>query len=279
MSTMTQVQYRPSFPRIVRSEFRKITSLRSTWVISILTIAFYLLIAFFVAQGVDSMSDYWSKNEIEVFTSSYMVTSIFQIALLFGIAFGAMSMTSEYSHNTIQASLLASRSRLSFYGAKLIVLTVIWGIVSTLALLLSAGLIQLLISKHDVSLPVGETGFWLSLIACVVVLVCGVVMSTGVGAVLRSTVGATTFMFGIVLILPILEIIPLDFLDDIGPYFPINVMNAAIQPREDGLMNGLVNDLILQEDALSANMSLIVLLVYATIFIALGALSLKRRDA
>lgn len=281
MSAQTQApaQYRPTFFRLLRSEFRKLTSLRSTWVISILTIAFYLLIAFFVAQGVDSMSNYWSPAEMEVFTSSYMVTSIFQLALLFGIAFGAMSMTSEYSHNTIQTSLLASRSRLSFYAAKLVVLTIFWGIVSAIALLLSAGLIQMRISAHSVSLPFGDFGFWLSLAACAVVLICGVVMSAGMGAVLRSTVGTTTFMFGIVLVLPILQIIPLDFIEDLTPYFPINLMTAAVQPREEGLASSLVNDLVISDDWLSANGSMLVLIIYATVFIALGAFSLKKRDA
>jgi len=270
---------RPTFLRLARSEFRKITSLRSTWVISILTVVLYMLIAFAVAQGVDSMSNYWSAAEMSVFTSSYMVTSIFQLALLFGIAFGAMSMTSEYSHNTIQTSLLASRSRLSFYAAKLVVLTLFWGAVSAVALLLSSALIQVRISKHSLSLPFDQVGFWLSLAACTVVLICGVVMSTAMGAVLRSTVGATTLMFGIVLILPILQIIPLNFIKDLAPYFPINVMSSAVQPREEGLMSGLVNDLVLSDGALSANMSMIVLLIYATIFILFGALSLKRRDA
>ena len=66
---------RPTFLRLARSEFRKITSLRSTWVISILTVVLYMLIAFAVAQGVDSMSNYWSAAEMSVFTSSYMVTT------------------------------------------------------------------------------------------------------------------------------------------------------------------------------------------------------------
>lgn len=271
----TTIQYRPTFARLIRSELRKLTSLRSTWVIGGLTIAFYLLIAFFVAQSIDSMTSYMSHAELAVMTSSYMVTSIFQIALLFGIAFGTMTMTSEYSHNTIQTSLLSSRSRLSFYAAKIVVLTVFWAAVSAIALLLSTVLLQISVRQHDISLPLDDIGFWVSLLCCVVVLVCGALMAAGMGAVLRSTVGATTVMYGIVLILPILEIIPLDFLEDIAPYFPINVMMSAVTPREEGLMSSF----IMRSDALSANTSLVVLLIYTAVFIGLGALSLKKRDA
>ncbi|MBM9432136.1 ABC transporter permease subunit [Flaviflexus equikiangi] len=273
MSTVTH--YRPTFPRLARSELRKLTTLRSTWVISVLTVLFYLLISFFVAEAVDSMTSYMSRRELAAFTSSYMVTSIFQIALLFGIAFGTMVMTAEYSHNTIQTSLLASRSRLSFYGAKILVLTVFWASVAATALLLSTLLINISISRHDVSLPLGEIGFWASLASCVVVIVCGALMAAGMGAVLRSTVGATTLMFGLVLILPILEVIPLDFLSDMAPYFPINVMSSAVAPREEGILG----DVLLREDALSANASLAVLLVYTIVFVGAGALSLKKRDA
>lgn len=272
---MSTAVHQPTFARLVRSELRKLTSLRSTWIISGLAIAFYLLISFFVAQAVESMIEYMSSTELAVFTSSYMVTSIFQIALLFGIAFGTMTMTAEYSHNTIQISLLSSRSRMAFYAAKILVLAGFWAIVSAIALLLSTLLIELMIGRYDMSLPMDDVGFWLSLLSAVVVLVVGAIMAAGLGAVLRSTVGAVTTMFGIVLILPILQIIPLDFIKDLTPYFPINVMMSAVAPRESGILAGVVS----QGDSLSPNTSILVLVIYAAVFVGLGAYSLRKRDA
>ncbi|WP_182353055.1 ABC transporter permease subunit [Flaviflexus huanghaiensis] len=272
---MSTAVHQPTFARLIRSELRKLTSLRSTWVIAALTIAFYLLISFFVAQAVDTMIEYMSSTELAVFTGSYMVTSIFQIALLFGIAFGTVTMTAEYSHNTIQISLLSSRSRMTFYAAKIIVLAGFWAAVSALALLLSTILINLMIGRYDLSLPMDDVGFWLSLLSTVAVLVASAVMAAGLGAVLRSTVGATTTMFGIVLILPILQIIPLDFIENLTPYFPINVMMSAVAPRENGILAGIVSS----GDSLSPDTALIVLLIYATIFVGLGAFSLRKRDA
>ena len=66
---MSTAVHQPTFARLVRSELRKLTSLRSTWIISGLAIAFYLLISFFVAQAVESMIEYMSSTELAVFTS------------------------------------------------------------------------------------------------------------------------------------------------------------------------------------------------------------------
>ncbi|AZQ77497.1 MAG: ABC transporter permease subunit [Flaviflexus sp.] len=267
--------YRPTFGRLLKSEFRKFTSLRSTWIITIVAAVLYLLIAFMVAQSMKSYSEYMSFEEAELLGSSYMVTGVFQFMLLFGISFGTIVMTNEYSHNTIQTSLLASRSRMAFYASKLVVLALFWGAVVIVTMVLSTLLIQATIGSMGVSLPMGDLAFWLSIFCCVLVLIMGALMSAGVGALLRSTVGTITLMFGLVLILPVLEIIPLDFIDDLRPYFPINVMTAAVVPREEGILSTFV----VSENSLDANVALLVLAIYTALFIAAGALSLKKRDA
>ncbi|WP_054952865.1 ABC transporter permease [Flaviflexus massiliensis] len=276
-TTMAQPQrYRPTPMRLMRSELRKLTSLRSTWALSIVAGLLYLLIAFFVAQSAKDVSESFPEtSRLEMFGSSYMVTNLFQLLLLFGISFGTMVMTSEYSHNTIQTSLLASRSRLAFFGSKLAVLAVFWAAVTGVILILAVLLIQGVLSGSIISLPLDDATFWLSVLICVLVLVMGAVMSAALGAVMRSTVGTITTMFGLVLILPIIELIPLDFIENLRPYFPINVMTAAIAPR-DGDVDPVS---IMSSDSLDPNVALGVLAIYTVIFIVLGAISIKRRDA
>lgn len=275
MSTATQ--YRPTPVREFKSELRKLTSLRSTWIQSAIVIVLYLLITFLIVQGLKSAisNSYASQEDFEMLGSSYIVNSMFQLAVLFGIAFGTMSMTAEYSHNTIQTSLLASRSRMAFYATKLLVLAVFWGAVAAVMLLLSSLLVQVTAGGTGVSLPFGDIQFWISLLSCVLVLVMTTLMSAAFGAVLRSTVGTVTLMFGLVLILPIVELIPLDFIDDLKPYFPINVMTAAVTPRDSPLAQSVVTS----DYSLDPNVALLVLAAYTAVVIAFGAISLKRRDA
>lgn len=109
-------------------EWQRITSVRSTYWFSGMTVAFSALIAFFIALGFGS-SDLSSDGIRDLFQASTLVVtaggSILFVPVLsapFCAVLGAMSFGHEYRYGTIKQTLTALPDRVLVFFAKLIVL-------------------------------------------------------------------------------------------------------------------------------------------------------------
>jgi len=102
----------------IKSEFRKLITVRSTYVILILTTLILILFAFY-AQGYKAPSS-------ALFDSNYFFEQSEQAVLavgLLGSLVGVLLMTHEYRYNTITYTLTASNSRTRVLLSKVIVVS------------------------------------------------------------------------------------------------------------------------------------------------------------
>lgn len=118
---------------ILKSEFKKLLSVRSTYIITGLVLAFVAFIAFYV-EG-------WRLDSRQLSTPNMLSSNVFGALTLsvFGAIVAILMMTHEYRYNTIMYTLTSSNSRSKVLLAKIIaistyaiVLTVLIGVISPL---------------------------------------------------------------------------------------------------------------------------------------------------
>ena len=113
-----------------RTELRKLLTIRSTYIISLLSIAFVVFMSFYVT-GV--------KGESGAFDTYRIETLLYNIASLLGV-FGAivavLLIGHEYRYNTIMYTLTSSNSRTKVFVAKLAVALLYAGSLVTLGSLI-----------------------------------------------------------------------------------------------------------------------------------------------
>ncbi len=118
----------------IKSEFRKLLTIRSTYIITTLVILFVAFIAFYV-EG-------WRLKPFELHESGQLASDTYGALglMLFGAVIAILFMTHEYRYNTIMYSLTSSNSRSKVLASKILViscyaifLTIIIGVLSPVA--------------------------------------------------------------------------------------------------------------------------------------------------
>lgn len=118
----------------LKSEFKKLLTIRSTYVFLLVCLAITILFAFYV-EGYRVMVDVTDAGKLAAESRT-----AFQATALFISLVGMLLVTHEYRYNTIMYTLTASRSRAKVFFAKVIAVTVF----ALLASLLFAALAPLL---------------------------------------------------------------------------------------------------------------------------------------
>lgn len=118
----------------IKSEFRKLFSVRSTYIITFFVIAFLLFIAFYV-EG-------WRLRPEQLNDPKQLASDVYggMTLMVFGAIVAILSMTHEYRYNTITYTLSSSNSRAKVLVSKIIVvscyvigLSILVGILSPVA--------------------------------------------------------------------------------------------------------------------------------------------------
>ncbi len=274
-----------SFPRVVRSEWIKLRTLRSTvWsfaIMIVLTVLFGLLIAgTFDASFVPDL-DQAAQNAIAVQAATLGVN----VTQLVAAVLGVLIISDEYTTGMIRSTLTAAPRRLPAYGAKALVLaasTFVIGLVSigatmlvTLPILSGQG-VELDLLDPDVLRTLFGAAAYLALIALV---------SYGFGAILRSSAGGIASAVGLILVLPtalplIAAISQATWITNVATFLPSNA-GARMFALDDSAGDPFaaagadLSDII----TLDAGQGALVLVGWVVVLLALGAVLLKRRDA
>lgn len=269
--------------RLIRSEILKLTSLRSTWVLTIITIVLNGLIAFVMGDSAKSAIEYGWADPADL--TSFAVTAPFQLSLLVAIAHGALIMTSEYNHNTMRQTILADPGRIRTYLAKTLTVAAFWFALELLVLFISSVIMHVLMTSvepHpelgniDIGIDFGDSDFLLALIYTAMVVAIAAVFAMSMGAVLRSGAGTMTFTYGVYLILPLIfSIIALsqEWAEDVADYLPLDLSTGATMPRNpSAAVDFLTNS------AHTPGTSLAYLLIYLIVVWTIGLVMFKRRD-
>jgi ABC-2 type transport system permease protein len=210
-------QYRLTFGRLVRSEFYKLSTLKSTWWILAINAFLFpaasaavVAIMRFFSSAVTQLGDATGTSVTPVAISQAMVWSgigffaaTFQMILV--AIFGILSFTGELSANTIQNTYAANPKRSGPYFGKAIAVFVMGFASSVVGTLLAWGIGELLVNGVKVTPLPDDLALQVPLVS--IVGIAAVVAAMGVfglaiGGLIQSSLGAIFTALGILYLLP-----------------------------------------------------------------------------
>ncbi|MGO4535493.1 ABC transporter permease subunit [Leifsonia sp. 2MCAF36] len=269
---------RLSFPRVVRSEWIKLRTLRSTFWTLISAVVLVVGIASLVAFAIPDKTTLVGRvSEAQRAAVEAQAATFASTAATAGLTFaslviavlGVLVISGEFSTGMIRSSFTAVPRRFPVFVAKTIVLFVVaclaglissaasWGV--AVPILNGKGYSGDLFSADTLWAVLGA-GLYLGLVA---------VFALGVGAILKSTAGGIAGALGVLLVLPIIarlvsSLTRTQWVADAEHYLISNAGSGMA-----GLSNG----------SLEPWANVVTALVWAAVAFVVGALLLQRRDA
>lgn len=211
-----------TFPRVVRAEWGKLMSLRSTWwtigVVLLLQVGMAALLALLARSDLAAAGG--DPTTGMTLDATQLATAGLQFTQLAVVVLGVLTITAEYSSGQIRATLAAVPTRWPVLGAKAAALG---GLTVALAAVAgAAGLgTGLLVAGDRVAfdLPTEQT---LRILAGGPLYLLGIaLLALGVGALLRSTAGAIALLMAFLLVIEAaFAVVPLRVLQEISPFLP-----------------------------------------------------------
>ncbi len=210
----------PRLGRLMRSEWTKLRSLRSTW--WTLALAALIGIGFAVAVAASLGSGDISAEAIGEDDVATVLGATGVIALVLGVL-GALQMSSEYASGTISVSLTAVPQRRQLLVAKAAVLV---AVVAPLSLAVSAA--ALLIG--DAILEGGLEFSWPAVLGNTAYLTAVAVLGLSLATLTRSTATAIGVLVALVFVLPpLLPALPGGWLDTVADFLPGGAQESLIR--------------------------------------------------
>jgi ABC-2 type transport system permease protein len=256
-----------TFLRVLRSEWIKVRSLRSTKIT--------LAVAVVLMAGIGLMSaaitaSQWSRLPAASRASFDAVSTVLQghqfAQLAIGVL-GVMLVSSEYSTGMIRATLTAVPRRLPVLWAKSSVFAAVTLVSMTLASFAAYfGGMSLLSSRH-LQTSLSAPGVTRAVIGAALYLTVVGLLGVALGALLRHTAGAIAALVGLLLLAPVfVNLLPSSIKSAISPYLPSNAGDALLNVHQ-------------QAGMLSPWAGFAVMCAYAVAALAAAAFVLRRRDA
>ena len=259
--------YRVTMGRVVRSEWTKLRSVRSTWIVlataALLTVG--LAAAFGYGYGQQVNSGEVQPSTAEAASAAFLGLDLFALVVS---VFGVLQLAGEYGSGLIRASLVAVPRRLPVLWAKALVLVAVTAAVGVAVCFASFLVSQAFAGDHGAGL--GDPGVPRAILAAAAYPVAMGLLGLGIGAMLRHTAAAITVFVAALLIIPALLPAALSqrLQDAVVKYLPVIAGQAmynlgAASPTK----------------MLAPGIGAIVLAGYVIVLLAGGAALLRRRDA
>ncbi|MFF4254936.1 ABC transporter permease [Streptomyces sp. NPDC001663] len=262
--------YKVTGPRVLRSEWAKFWSLRSSWIT--LAVAVVLLIAFGAIAAATYSPDATATGgppgpgSGDSDAVSLALTGVTFASLAVGVL-GVLLSAGEYTTGMIRSTLAAVPRRLPVLWSKAAVIGPIVLALSTIAALAAFQLGKLGLDGEKIALSLGDDGVLRSLAGAGVYLGLVAVFGVALGVLLRSSAGAIAVLVGVLLILPgLASLLPDSWYDTMNPYFPSNAGSAVYALHQSS-------------DALSAGAGLAVFGGWVALALVGAAVRLVRSDA
>lgn len=203
-------------------ERMKLLSIRSPWWCAVTAVALAVLFT-----GLSAMNSGSSGGMHLTGLSSGLQTSMVVV-----LALAAISVTSEYRFGTIRTTFQAVPDRTSVLFAKAGVVAALGFVLGELAALLS-WVVALGVAPGP-GLAVDDADAWRELLGAGPVFACAAVLAVGVGALLRQTAGAVTFLLIWTLLAEnLISAIP-NFGSAVGDWLPFHAGMSFFRPMESG---------------------------------------------
>lgn len=264
---------------IIRSEWVKLVTLRSTWwclgILAVLTAGLPAFIAFIIGEPYEGQ-----PASVDIGYSTWVNATVLPIGftVLAAAVLGCLVITGEYGTGMIRSTMAAAPKRLSALFAKAFMIGLTVFVTSVVALVIGAVLSGLIFSGNGYVIEFGEARVWLTILAAAGYPALVALFSVGVGTMLRNSAGSIAAVLGLLLVVP--TIVQLfgaltgeDWVFDVGNFLPSSLGSVMYMPTVDGnavMMQGTVS-----LDPLQATLAMIAWVVAALVG---GAVLLKSRD-
>ena len=254
-------------PRVIRSEWTKFVSLRSTrWSLgvgSLLTIAFPVLFSVVTASRWSHMSagDRAGRHPLDIALAGVNVAQL-AIAVL-----GVLVITGEYSTGMIRSSFIAVPKRLPVLWAKLAVFGTVSFVLMVPLVLIAFFSSQAILARHHIlQTSLGDPGVLRSVLGGALFVTLVGIFALGIGSIVRSTAGGISTFAGIFFVLPpLLNVLPTNWNDAITKYLPSDAGRQLFSLHQGA-------------HSLSPLWGGLLLLGYCAAAVAVAAVLLVRRD-
>lgn len=255
--------------RVLRSEWAKLWSLRSTWI----TLGLGLL--FLLAFGAIAALRYKSiLNSGQPMDPDFADATAYSLAL-FGVPFslialgvlGVLTASGEYTSGMIRSTLAAVPRRLPVLWSKAAVYGALAFVVGTIGAVIGFLISSGVLSGTAIAMNFSDAGVLRGLLGAGVYLGLVGVIGVALGTLLRSTAGGISALVGTFLLVPgLMSLLPKSWRDDLTPYLPSNAGESIFALHHS-------------TGTLSAGAGLLVLLGWTVLALGGAAYRLMRSDA
>ena len=261
---------RVTWAGVIRSEWIKLRSLRSTW--------YSLLAVVLIIDGLGTLFSAVRAHRMEnvigpdgkiigIDATQISLRGAFLAQLAIGVL-GALVITGEYATGMIRSSLAAVPRRQPVLWTKAAVFAATVLVVSLVATLLGFLLGQLALASTHQQATLSTPGALRAVIGSAVYLTLIGLLAVGLGFLIRSTAGAIATLVGIVLVAPLLaNALPSPYSDDVIKYLPLSAGQRIISTLNP------------DPNQLAPWAGIGVTALYALAALVAGAVVLNRRDA
>jgi ABC-2 type transport system permease protein len=219
---------------VIRAEWIKLRSLRSTWYSLLVTFVFQVGLGvlfsalrahrFNQENGSVQFRGPGPGGGLERILDPTLVSlrGVFLAQLAIGVL-GVLVITGEYSTGMIRSSLAAVPRRYPVLFAKALVFGVTALVLTEVAAFLAFLLGQLALKSTHLQATFSTPNAVRAIIGAGLYLTLIGLLAVGLGFVIRNTAGAIAAVFGIVLVLPLLaNALPTPYSTDVSKYLPLN---------------------------------------------------------
>ncbi|MBL0885634.1 ABC transporter permease subunit [Myceligenerans indicum] len=271
-----------SFGRLLRSEWIKLWSLRSTWwtlgstVVVLVGTALMIAAAAVFVAGQDA--DGGGGEAGQLFPASMVVTVGYQFGALVVAVLGSMVITGEYSTGMIRSTFTVAPHRLGAYTAKATVLAAVTAVLVAVAVGLSWLTTYPLLKPHGITVDWSDADQLRPLYGVVLYVVLVALFAIGIGTLIRHTAGAIFTMVAVFLVIPLPFGIASQFpgapawVVEINKFLPSVAGSAITGSGGDSVAAG-------GPEILEPWVGMGVLAAYTAALLIAGGISLKTRDA
>jgi ABC-2 type transport system permease protein len=257
----------PIFPDVLRSEWTKLRSVRSTyWSLLVAAVAAVGLSALICSVYVNRYDSLSAADKAGFNPTSFSLNGLFLAQLAIAVL-GVLIITSEFSTGMIRSTFAAVPQRRVVLAAKATVfsaVTVVAGLVSCFAAFFVG---QAILSGKHIGAQIGQPGVLRAVIGAGLYLGVLGLLSLGIGAIIRHSAGAIAAVFGLIFVLPgVVAALPHSWENTISPYLPSNAGQAIFRGARD-------------VHSLSPWTGFLVFSLYAAAALGVAAVTLARRDA
>jgi ABC-type transport system involved in multi-copper enzyme maturation permease subunit len=214
-----------TFPRVLRAEWGKFLSLRSSLIT--LTLAQVLLVAVGVIAAAVYTPGADNGPPIEDGAVGLALTGVTFAELALGVL-GVLIAAGEYSSGTIRSTLAAVPRRLPVLWAKILFYGVIAQVAAMGGVLITFQLGGAVLKTDELAMSLSEAGVLRALVGASLYLGLVGVWGIALGTLLRSTAGGIAVLVSVLLVVPGLTgLLPASIRDDVTRYLPNNSGQAV----------------------------------------------------